>query len=367
MAACDTFSATEYLRMSANPIPASLRASAGNIHAIGVEQRYLDVRIAGKVLDEDDPPFEEHYDVLYMPRWGCLYDRDGKLIEASLVDFSERRDRLRKLIPAPLQDPRIINQPAEIGPTVIFGGPLKPHWGHFLTDYVARLWYHFKHRPDLPVIYGVSQLPVSGWIQRLLDLSGLDATKRIITADPVRLKHVIVPYPTFQPYSRTYRAHELFFERVLNRVRENGRPEAPPDRIYISRSKLDPSLRQVVGEAEFEDQLEKRGYHIVHPQERTVEEQVEMFSSSARVVGPIGSAMHSLLFCFEPSKRVGTLTIRPANQRSFMIDSLKSYESYYLCCMKNHETWTEPGAPTMQNQIIEPERALKVMEEANLF
>ncbi len=93
-------------------------------------------------------------------------------------------------------------------------------------------------------------------------------------------------------------SHNLF-ERVKNRLIIESRIFSP-ERVYISRSKV--PGRELVNELEVEELFRSKGFAIIHPQELSIYDQINIFSSAKLIAGVGGSAMHNTLFSASDAK-----------------------------------------------------------------
>jgi capsular polysaccharide biosynthesis protein len=67
-----------------------------------------------------------------------------------------------------------------------------------------------------------------------------------------------------------------------------------PKLIYISREFV--PKRKLLNENKCIDLFKKYQFEIIHPEELSLQEQIDIFSKATHVAGPIGSGMHNLLF-----------------------------------------------------------------------
>jgi hypothetical protein len=109
---------------------------------------------------------------------------DGTALEA----FSHDWCAFRKPEPAVLH----------LNGTAIYGGMLMNHFGHFLVEAMARLWF-IRERPELPILWHWIDLPVPhtswrGWVWRLL---GLSARRHHMIRTPLRCETVTLPRSGF--------------------------------------------------------------------------------------------------------------------------------------------------------------------------
>ena len=76
----------------------------------------------------------------------------------------------------------------------------------------------------------------------------------------------------------------------------NQEPSTIKDKIYLSRSRVTNGLRTSINEKALEEKLIERGFSILHPQHMTLSELIPILSRATLVAGPVGSAMHKILF-----------------------------------------------------------------------
>jgi len=113
-----------------------------------------------------------------------------------------------------------------------------------------------------------------------------------------------------------------------------------PRPVWVSRSRLPPPRRAIAGEKVLEEHL--ADWRIVHPQELSMAEQIEVFSKHTTYAGMIGSAMHNILFSRSP--RVTYLTVGEPNLNFLMCDELVGADSLYVGCCD------EGGLPSLGRQ-----------------
>ncbi|WP_187794447.1 glycosyltransferase family 61 protein [Paracoccus amoyensis] len=82
-----------------------------------------------------------------------------------------------------------------------------------------------------------------------------------------------------------------FFRAMAARTFPMPRKEI---RFYLSRQK---STRADSYEEQLQCELEKRGFLIIHAQELSVREQVELFASASCIIAPHGAGLANTIFC----------------------------------------------------------------------
>jgi capsular polysaccharide biosynthesis protein len=192
----------------------------------------------------------------------------------------------------------------EVDEEVVYLGWLFSHYGHFLMQSLARIWVLSQLDPAHRVLFhqpsrAAWQPP--GWALRTLEAVGVPP-ERILTLEvPTRLRRLIIPEPLFEPRSTTedytVRAHEAMarpYQAVAERIAGDVQPSSQPD--YLSRRRLPPSQRTIVGEEELEAVLRENGFRIAHTETMSFEEQVRLVNEHADIVSNAGSAAHNVLF-----------------------------------------------------------------------
>jgi hypothetical protein len=119
---------------------------------------------------------------------------------------------------------------------------------------------------------------------------------RIVTTEyeTMFFERLVYPLPiTYTPWLIGPQAIRTL-ERLRDRsLRRSGMPLGP-QKLYVSRNRT--SSRRLRNEPEVLTLLTSHGYHIVHPEELTLAEQIAKFSGALYVVGNLGAALTNLAF-----------------------------------------------------------------------
>ncbi len=275
----------------------------------------------------------------------CLFDSDGKRIEASCVlqyddDFTASRWRAVESIEGFKVD-ATIEEPV-VYQSVYFG-----HWGHFLLESMARAWA-LQDRPeltDLPSAFARALQPEEiGANQReVLTLAG---ARRLLEARPratLRLAKCYVPSASFtlngEADPRHLEAPHRVAERLLKKVTKDSRP------AYLSRTQVAsnrPHIGPLRNEPEFEARLEALGVRIVHMQRHSLAEQIEIMNAHDVFIGPWGSALHNTLFCLRGREVTTFVIVGGFTPISFiLVDSIVGNAAHYLMVLQQPPDFAE--------------------------
>ena len=214
----------------------------------------------------------------------------------------------------------LIEAPAEIreidAGLMLFGFQSR-QYGHWLLEFVPRLLsFNDPACPSGVPICVDAEMPESHrQIITLMD----ERDRPIVTLPPVATRFrelAMAPVPAFFPFDTRpefpiYDAiwpQDILAEvrrKILERLaaeeidlRQTGR------RIFLSRRGF--AQRQLVNEAEIIEALRPHGFEVVHPEQLTFAEQVEIYHSAEIIVGSASSALINCIFC-QPTARVVAL------------------------------------------------------------
>lgn len=311
--------------------------------------------VRGGSVVKGPPGVVEMENLLFVPGWRCLFTKDGRRVEetVSLGSYPGIRPitaaKLAKHDPpeTPVRAEQVIDE------VVTFGGPTIPHYGHHLTDGMARKWWS----DDNPSLITA---PPSEYQNRLYEMG---TQRRLICPDrPTLFRRVVVPLPSILSDGVIHDVHDLEHRRIAENAMLMSDFD-PGARVYISRSRLN-GVRSVEGEEQIEALLERAGYRIVHPQELSIPDQIAVFNRAQVIVGCSGSAMHTSLFHLGGPLKIVTLCGPRFNRRFSLVDRIKSYQATYVHCL----TLVERDARgAIANVRVDMERAVEGLKMAGVI
>lgn len=177
------------------------------------------------------------------------------------------------------------------------------HFGHLMTEMVARLWgweHAKRHAPEVKALFHVRNSPgKTGELERKLFAAyGIPESALVSTDHPVRLDSVIGASPMWHNRAPFY-AHPDIRETWarLTSGLLSGREPATHPRIFVSRGRDVRHRRSCRNQDEVERFFADRGFVVLYPEEHSLEEQVAIFAGARVVAGFAGSAMFNLMHC----------------------------------------------------------------------
>jgi hypothetical protein len=175
--------------------------------------------------------------------------------------------------------------------TVVYGGFLFNHFGHFIVECLSRIWWYIENCGcgyKFVFISDDEDIGKSPFTEYFL-LLGLDEKDMIFLKEPAQFFSVIIPDQT------TY-ILDGFKEKamlVYNAIRDSVTP-SKSEYIYFTRTKL-PS-NSCINEEYFENYYRAIGYEIIAPEQLPVKEQVSIMAGAKKIVCVSGSLHHHILF-----------------------------------------------------------------------
>lgn len=181
---------------------------------------------------------------------------------------------------------------------VVYCGYLIHHWGHFLMEGVARLWYFLEQDPTVDrYVFSLDeneQREIRGNYLEFLKLLGIWDKLDLITT-PTRFREVIVPEQSFRPGKYWSPKFLDIFETIAGNVKVDPSWEKC-DRMFFSRSQLKKGNALEFGFDTFDSFFEKNGYKVVFPEKLSLSQMIYMIRGAQAVSSISGSSLHNMLF-----------------------------------------------------------------------
>lgn len=181
--------------------------------------------------------------------------------------------------------------------TAVYLGPLHYHYGHFLVESTARLWYWLE-RISLPSeVVPVFSAPVTemqripSFVTEFLHLCGISIDKVCLITKPTRFSKVVVPRVSFNGSTYTER-FLLPFIKASESI-----PPSQHEKVYLTRRKYTKMRSMVMwGEKELEKEFVSNGFMPISMETLSLREQISVMKGARVVAGINGTAMHNVLF-----------------------------------------------------------------------
>lgn len=184
--------------------------------------------------------------------------------------------------------------------TIVYGGLITNHWGHFLVDFTTRLWYVLECDEEYRVAFVVREnqhLQLISNISRFLELLGISKERVLFINKPTQFSRVIVPecaYITNRYYSHKFLSvFDAVAEAALKSVSEIT---FEAEKVYFTRNGWHKAQSSEAGEEILVDLFKANGFRVISPEKCTLDQQIAIIRNSRIVAGIEGTIPHNMLF-----------------------------------------------------------------------
>ena len=307
---------------------------------------------------------------VFDPRFNALYKPDGLIIESTaLIRYKEGH---------PINAPERLDYCAS-GTYVIdkkmdkaiYGGVLFwTQYGHFLTETLSRLWFilcapAFDKLKDIPILFRLA-----GPFDQRRNLENIFAPAKIILKQlgiyeniiivqaPLLVENMLIPDAVILNNRKVNEMYCAFTKKIGELILSyySSSHSWKDKQIYLSRSKLPDFTRRLANEEKLEQILKGHGYEIVHPETMPFSDQVRMFYEAREIVGPAGSAFHTLPFSVNNQISIKYLVEDTPSKTFNDIDGAMGINSLAIRCLYPHPLSLKRA--TFKDMIIDLRRAV---------
>lgn len=314
-----------------------------------------------KSADGAAPAIHKLIDAVALPGLTGLYDSQGRRIDeaaATTISPDGPPHRRKKLYSGTPEVVSLPNNFTVIRGTVLFGGHLTNHYGHFVIDSMSRLWARHLY-PTLPILFtkppSWSHYPTYG--SDVFTALGL-SPRIALVREPTIFREIICPGTSFEyrwkAFSVADEPHTAVTAALDGIARGTWRQP-----VYLTRSGLSNRVRKSEAEPELEEELSRRGFNVTRAETLPLSEQISLFEQAPLVIGTLGSALHTALFSRSSGTRLAILNWGRGFENCLLIDAVKQHTSYYIKSMQRRG---EAG-----EHVLDVGRTLQLLEQAGLI
>ncbi|AMB47139.1 glycosyltransferase 61 family protein [Methylobacterium sp. AMS5] len=289
-------------------------------------------------------PFNSGILLDHDPYWG-LYKSDGSLINGAAYRRGANLDLVGQSEVLDLGRYDLDEAPFE---TMVYGGPLLSHYGHFLLSTLSRCWAIDGSHPVLFHSTPPVQAHRARFIVEMLGLTGL-AGRSFSFERPTRIRRVIVPGPSLYEQHSIWRDHAVAMSAIARGIGSGS--DRRWQKVYFSKSRLGAGVNGLEGEAFIDLKMKQAGFEIVYPEMLTVAEQVAIFRTAELIVGLAGSAFHTLTLAPQTQAKRVIFTFEGfLNSNFLLIDRVSGGNAEYYT-LKDEVSRTDTGLFTMNYAV----------------
>lgn len=257
-------------------------------------------------------------------RRGGVLDENGQIVGRSL--FTDEETLLWGGVYETSEDD-IAFQDEE----VIFIGQLQQHWGNFLFDCTARLWYALQEKTSCRLAYCSIDFDPQSFTngsvyQQFLELLGISADRMLCIKQPMKFRKVWIPELAVFP-GRFYADEFLVvFQKMADAVQDKSLPSY--ERIYLTRSRM--KNCKETGEKQVERIFEENGFYVMAPETLPLSEQVYLLAHCKVLASVEGTTSHNVLFTKELKEHIILRKQSGLNTRQVLFEKIKGIKPFYI-------------------------------------
>jgi hypothetical protein len=233
------------------------------------------------------------------------------------------------------------------------------HWFQYTIPFVL-IYRHFFKKEDIDYYY-IGDCPVSRF--HIDSLISLGITKKQIVNFPCKADRLLAVVVNKENQNGTTRPYtDIFsfrFARGLFTPRRFGPKNKFFKRIYIQRGKV--SYREVINEKEILKFLKKLDFIALSMDNRSIQEQADIFANANIIIAPHGTALTNLMFAKEGTKVIEILPYGYPDHSHFVFASYAKCDYYYVI---GEEIDSDPAQPDIKLNI---DKLKKICESAHIL
>ena len=214
------------------------------------------------------------------------------------------------------------NSTEYIDEDVVFLGALSSHYGHFITEGLARLWFFLdSENAHYKCVY-ISDSRNN----RFLDcfrFFGIKDQDLIEITKPTRFRSVIVP-------EQSIRLHDYChskYKETIDKIKEKIEPAAYAKVFF---SKANSGSGRAIGELPIQNIFEKNGFTVFIPEKMSMYETISVLKGCHEFVATSGTNIHNSIFMEDGKTTICLNRSAHFHPLQTMIDSMKKLKATYV-------------------------------------
>lgn len=265
-------------------------------------------------------PYRKKRAALYScGKGGVLNSKKEYVIESSALAYNGMRERMNGGYLFKKYDVR--------DESVIFLGNFKAQWGHFLVDWIVRLWFMINDNSDKKIVYIGDK--IEGNYLEFIELLGIDKERLCYVNNPTLFKSILVPEPSHVPGKYYTKEYKYIIDIAIKNAKLKGIKTPNYSKVYLSRRNIRANGMEI-GEKEIESKFNENGFVSICPEEFSVTEQICILQNVDNIVTTEGTLAHNVLFCKEGIDVTIINKKCSVNPHQFIINQLKRLNVTYI-------------------------------------
>ncbi|OXS30244.1 MAG: hypothetical protein BCS36_05535 [Desulfovibrio sp. MES5] len=209
-----------------------------------------------------------------------------------------------------------------------------PVYGHWLLEALTSLWAHAhvqRLAGNAPVRLLLSPMAnIPDYMKLFAEPFGITDYDFYYPSRRMRLDRIFIPTKSYMHMAYVSEVAKKMWQHVVNYYLPDATMD-PIEKIYLSRRHI--KARRLENEQEIERFFEQQGFTVIESQNLSLANQICLFAHAARIAGPVGSAVHNVVFSQNP-QQLKTLFLGPEDYTSFsaiaVIEQAYGRKAYFV-------------------------------------
>lgn len=215
----------------------------------------------------------------------------------------------RGLVPIPIdRKPVPMGAPVRSARGGMWCGPVSPHFGHMINDFVSRVPRAIDEAAGMPLVFSLGpdvSLEPRAFFWEILGHLGADESDVLLIREPTRFETLRV----FPQEERVGAGPKAAYLDRLDRIdRKHGTRRETIDTLFVSKALVYDG--KLIGERYLDAVFAKAGAVVIHPETMTLPDQLDHYRRARTMVFSEGSALHGLQLLGRLDARVVVLVRR---------------------------------------------------------
>ena len=176
--------------------------------------------------------------------------------------------------------------------SVIFGGVLIGHFGHFILESMSRLWYVFENPNDNRSIIFIIAEGERKWFNDFFNLLGISNRIKFISK-VTQFSHITIPEESVHSWSSYSSKYFIPYQKICSNIHKDS--TNTPKKVYLTHRQYKGPVA-IVGEEIFEKFYKNLGFEIVAPEKLSIKEQISLIANAEEIACSMGSLAHFVMF-----------------------------------------------------------------------
>lgn len=215
---------------------------------------------------------------------GGVCNNEKQFLQNSITKYNAGKDFL------PVEYIEHLDNSPKIHETVIYGGYLFKHYGHFLIEGTTRLWFYILHNQNnRRIAFSVNDKNLPQFMKDFFRLLGITDDMMLLIDKPTQFDNIIIPEMSSFIGGNFYPKEFLLpFNIISTKVKSKKILKC-----YLSYKDY---KSNIYGEDIFEKLFKDNGFLVVNPEKLTLEEQISLYKDCNFFAGCNGTCILNCLW-----------------------------------------------------------------------